>query len=63
MIPESDHPEPSFFEIRCPLSILKRILQMLSAIYLDNQFFFEANKIKIKDIAIKRMLSTELAAV
>jgi len=61
MIPESDHPKSGSFQIRCSFRVLKCMFQMLSAIYLDNQFFFEANK--IKDIVVKRMLSTELESI
>jgi hypothetical protein len=55
MVPKSYYPEACLPEKKCPFVITKLFVRMLSAINLNNQFLFEANK--IKNVLVKWMLS------
>lgn len=60
VVPESDDPPTTRGEPRCPASI-RRIVEMLTAISLNNQSFLDAGK--VEDEGTKRMLAFEFVAM
>jgi len=58
IVPESQDTVSALFQQSIPLSIMFRSLRVLTAIYLEDQFFRKANKIDNK--ASERLLTAKL---
>jgi hypothetical protein len=61
VIPKPQYAETGFFQKRCPFRVAKFCISMLSAIYFDDQFFFQAHEIKYE--VLKGMLSPEFVSI